>query len=35
MITLAILGSLSTGLVLGLVAYAVYVVDDFNQLRPL
>jgi hypothetical protein len=31
---LAILGLVSINLGLGLVAYAIYLMDDFNQLRP-
>ena len=35
MATLVILGSLSMSLVLGVIAYGIYVLDDFNQPRPL
>jgi hypothetical protein len=35
MATLVILGSLSMSLVLGVIAYGIYLIDNFNQPRPL
>ncbi len=35
MATLVILGSLGMSLALGVIAYGIYILDDFNQPRPL